>query len=511
VGGKHPPIQGGRLALFTIAVSLAMFMNVLDTSIANVAIPTLAGDLAVSPDQGTWVITSFVVSTAIALPLAGWMGRRFGEVRLFVLSVVLFTLFSLLCGLSGSLASLIVFRVLQGAAAGLMMPFSQSLLLANYPEDKRGMALAIWSMTTVVAPVVGPVLGGWITDDYSWPWIFYINVPVGLFSAWVTWRILRGRETDTARLPIDKIGLGLLIVGVASLQILLDKGNDLDWFESDTIVTLAVVATVALTFFIAWELTERNPIVDLTLFKGLNYTVGTVALSLGYLTFFGNIVLFPLWLQTQMGYTATWAGLAASPMGLLAVVVAPIVGRNMQRFDLRLITSAGFIIFAVVSFWNASFNTDVDYRHLIMPRLLFGVGIPMFFVPLIAMSLAGLPGNRIAAASGLTNFLRQLGGSFGTSLTVTLWNRRETLHSTQLDDHITAYSPAARSGFDHLHDLGIHGLAASQAMARTVTNQAYMLAANDIFWLSGWIFLGLTAFLWLARSPSAARARAAGH
>ena len=502
---KLPPIQGAKLALFTIAVSLAMFMNVLDTSIANVAIPTLAGDLAVSPDQGTWVITSFVVSTAIALPLAGWMGRRFGEVRLFVLSVFLFTLFSLLCGLSGSLVTLIVFRVMQGAAAGLMMPFSQSLLLMNYPENKRGMALAIWSMTTVVAPVVGPILGGWITDDYSWPWIFYINVPVGLFSAWVTWRILRHRETDTVRLPMDKIGLGLLVVGVACLQILLDKGNDLDWFESNTISTLAVVAVVALSFFIAWELTERNPIVDLTLFKRVNFTVGTLALSLGYLTFFGNIVIFPLWLQTQMGYTATWAGMAAAPMGLLAIVVAPIVGRNMQKLDLRLITSAGFIIFAIVSFWNASFNTGVDFHHLVMPRLLFGIGIPMFFVPLIAMSLAGLPGNKIAAASGLTNFMRMLGGSFGTSLTITLWNRREALHDNQLNDHITAYSPAAQSGMEQLHGLGIHGLAASESMARAVANQAYMLATNDIFWLSGWVFLGLTAFLWLARPPAPVR------
>ncbi len=503
---KPPPFEGAKLALFTIAVSLAMFMNVLDTSIANVAIPTLAGDLAVSPDQGTWVITSFVVSTAIALPLAGWMGRRFGEVRLFVLSVFLFTLFSLLCGLSNSLVTLIVFRVMQGAAAGLMMPFSQSLLLMNYPEGKRGMALAIWSMTTVVAPVVGPILGGWITDDYSWPWIFYINVPVGLFSAWVTWRILRHRETETFTMPMDKVGLGLLIVGVASLQILLDKGNDLDWFESNTITTLAVVAVVALSFFIAWELTERNPIVDLTLFKRLNYTVGTLALSLGYLTFFGNIVIFPLWLQTQMGYTATWAGLAAAPMGLLAIVVAPIVGRNMQRVDLRLMTSAGFVIFAVVSFWNASFNTDVDFRHLIMPRLLFGIGIPMFFVPLIAMSLAGLPGNKIAAASGLTNFLRMLGGSFGTSLTITLWNRREALHDNQLNDHITAYSSSAQASLDKLHTLGIHGLAASESLARVVGGQAYMLATNDIFWLSGWVFLGLTAFLWLARPPAPARA-----
>ena len=312
---EQAPIAGFQLILLTVGVSLAVFMNVLDTSIANVAIPTIAGNLAISPDQGTWVITSFTVSMAISLPLAGWFGRRLGEVKLFIGSTLLFSLLSLLCGLAPNLTSLVVFRVLQGAVAGPMIPLSQSLLLNNYPKEKHGTALSIWSMTAVVAPVVGPLLGGWITDNYNWPWVFYINVPVGLIAVWITWELLRGRETSTERRPIDGIGLGLLVIGVAALQIMLDKGNDLAWFSSDTIRMLAVTAVVALSFFVAWELTEEHPVVDLTLFGQRNFTVATLAITFGFLTYFANVVVFPLWLQTEMGYTATQAGIASAPIG----------------------------------------------------------------------------------------------------------------------------------------------------------------------------------------------------
>jgi DHA2 family multidrug resistance protein len=494
-------LRGGRLALLTVSVSLGIFMNVLDTSIANVAIPTLSGDLGVSPDEGTWVITSFAVSTAIALPLTGWLGKRFGEVRLFVASVLGFTLFSWLCGLAGSLATLVLFRVLQGAAAGPMIPLSQSLLLMNYPDEKKGLALAIWSLTAVVAPVAGPILGGWITDDYSWPWIFYINLPVGLLSAYVTWLLLHRRETATARLPVDVTGLGLLIVGVASLQIMLDKGNDLDWFGSALIITLAVVALVALSLFVVWELTEVHPIVDLSLFREINFTVGTVAISLGYMAFFGSIVIFPLWLQTQMGYTPTWAGFAAAFIGILALVMSPIVGQILSKVDLRAIVSFAFIVFAVVSFWNASFNTDVDFAQLVLPRFVFGLGVPCFFIPLIAMSLSGLPPNRVASASGLTNFLRILGGSFGVSLSVTLWDRRQSFHDYRLSEQITALNPLSQHHLEQLHALGVDPQSAPAALAHTVSNQAFMLATNDFFWLSGWIFIALLVLVWFARPP----------
>ncbi len=503
MGNKYPPITGARLALLTVGVSLAVFMNILDTSIANVAIPTIAGDLAVSPDQGTWVITSFAVSIAIALPLTGWLGKRFGEVRLFIAATLLFSILSLMCGLATSLPMLVVLRVLQGAVAGPMIPLSQSLLLMNYPEDKHGTALSIWSMTAVVAPVVGPVLGGLITDNYSWPWIFYINVPVGLIAVAITASILRGRETDKVREPIDKVGLGLLVVGVASLQILLDKGNELNWFSSPVICVLGVVALVSLSFFVAWELTDRHPVVDLTLLARRNFTVATAAISLGFLMYFGSVVIFPLWLQTQMGYTATWAGIAAAPIGLLAVAVAPMMGTLMRRFDLRLLVTVAFAIYAGVSFWVSRYTTGVDLSQLMIPRLVFGIGMPLFFVPLIAMSLSGLPGHRVASASGLLNFLRMLAGGFGASISITLWDRRQAVHDAHLSAAASLHDPFTDGLFSHLARLGVGAKASVAEFAHIISRQAFMLATNDFFWLSGWVFLALLALVWLARGPFA--------
>lgn len=330
-------LKGSRLVLLTFSVSLGIFMNVLDISIANVAIPTIAGDLAVSPDQGTWVITSFAVSQAIMLPITGWLAKRFGEVRLYVLSTFLFTVVSVLCGLSENLSMLVFFRVLQGAVSGPMIPLSQSILLANYPENKKGFATGLWAMVAVVAPIVGPILGGWITDNYTWPWIFYINVPIGIMSAVFTYILLTGRDTPIKKTPIDVIGLLLLTIGIGTLQILLDNGNDLDWFNSNVIIVLAVVSFVALSFLIVWELTAEHPIIDLFLFTKRNFLIGTLALTLGYFLYFSNVVIFPLWLQTQMGYTPTWAGLATAPIGILPFFISPLVGNYMGRFDLRLV------------------------------------------------------------------------------------------------------------------------------------------------------------------------------
>ena len=493
--------SGGKLVLVTVAVSLAIFMNVLDTSIANVSIPTIAGDLGVSPSQGTWVITVFAVAMAIAVPITGWLARLVGEVKLFVASVLLFTLFSLFCGLAINFEMLLVGRVLQGAVAGPMIPLSQSLLLASYPDDKRGMANGIWGMTAVVGPVAGPILGGWITENINWSWIFYINIPVGLVAGYVSWMLLRSRETATVKSRVDVVGLALLIVGVGCLQVMLDQGNDKAWFESNYITTLAIVSAVALSFFVVWELTDDNPVVDLRLFKQRNFAVGTIAIAIGYMIFFGNVVIFPLWLQTQMGYTATWAGLAAASMGILAIICSPLVGRLSDKFDLRIIATIGFLIFSVISFVNASFNTQVSFAQLFIPRLAWGIGISCFFIPLIGMSLSGLPPNRIAAASGLTNFLRILGLGFGTSFSVTLWDRRETLHDSHLSEHVTLADPAIQHALATLRDLGLTQMQAHEQLSRAISHQAYMLATNDIFWVSGWIFLALLLLVWFARPP----------
>src|SRR6476661_1632987 len=322
-------------------------MNVLDTSIANV-----------SPDQGTWIITSFGVANAISLPLTGWLTQRYGQVRLFAASVLLFVIASFLCGLAPSLELLIAFRVMQGIVAGPMIPLSQSLLLSSYPKAKAGSALAIWGITTLVAPVVGPLLGGWITDNMAWPWIFYINVPIGLAAAAVTWSIYARRETPTRRLPIDGVGLGLLVLWVGALQVMLDKGKDLDWFGSTQIWILAIAASVGFAVFIVWELTERHPVVDLRLFARRNFWTSSLAMSLAYGAFFGNVVLLPLWLQQYMGYTATDAGLVLAPVGLLAILLTPFVGRNVHRVDPRLFATGAFIVLALVLYMRSHFNTS---------------------------------------------------------------------------------------------------------------------------------------------------------
>ena len=495
----HKPLQGSTLAIGTIALSLATFMNVLDTSIANVSLPSIAGDLGVSPDQGTWVITSFGVANAISLPLTGWLSQRFGQVKLFTASVFLFVVASFLCALAPTLNMLILFRVLQGAVAGPMIPLSQALLLSSYPKEKAGTALGMWSITTLVAPVVGPVLGGWITDNIAWQWIFYINVPVGIGAGILTWIVYRRRETATARIPIDTIGLGLLILWVGALQVMLDKGKDLDWFNSGQIVVLAIVAVVGLTLFVIWELTDEHPIVDLGLFRRRNFWVSTLAMLLAYGMFFGNVVLLPLWLQQYMGYTATLAGLVLAPVGLLAIFLTPVVGRVMNRIDPRIFVTVSFGIFALVLFMRAHFNTDATIGTLLVPTLIQGAAMACFFIPLISIGLAGLTPDRIPAASGLMNFARITAGSFGTSIVTTLWDRRATLHHAQLVDHLTQSNPAAAQALTNLQAGGYGTQQSYGLLNRLVDNQAFMLSANDIFYASGVLFLALVFVIWLAR------------
>lgn len=506
------PIRGAALAWLTLGLSLATFMQVLDTSIANVSIPNIAGDLAVSPDQGTWIITSFAVSNAISLPLSGWLARRFGEVRLFVIATLLFTLASMLCGLSSNLPMLIGFRILQGAVAGPMIPLSQSLLLSNYPNEKKGLALALWSMTVVLAPIFGPILGGYITDNLSWPWIFYINVPVGIIASWLTWQMLRKRETETENRPIDGLGLFLLIIGVGSLQLLLDKGNELDWFDSHAIVALAIISSISLVTFIIWELTETYPVVDITLFARRNFAVGTLAISIGYMVFFSGVVVYPLWLQTQLGYTATWAGLSTAPLGILPVFLSPLIGRFMHRIDLRLLVSFSFLTFGSVAFWASNFNTEASFDQLTLPRFAQGLGMAFFFIPLMSILLSGLPHNRLASASGLSNFMRMIGGSFGTSLSIALWDRRESFHHSRLAEGINSFDPHYRHLIAQLQQQGIPQRTSDAILQSQIGGQSYMLALNDVFFVSSLIFFSLIALVWLAKPPfSAAKAGSAEH
>jgi MFS transporter, DHA2 family, multidrug resistance protein len=495
------PLHGTALLLGTLSLSLATFMNVLDSSIANVSIPAISGDLGVSPSQGTWVITSFGVANAISVPLTGWLTQRFGAVRLFTLSVLLFVLASWLCGFAPSLEMLVFFRVLQGLVAGPMIPLSQTLLLSSYPPAKAGMALALWGVTTLVAPVAGPLLGGWITDHISWPWIFYINVPVGLLAAAMTWGIYRHRETPTHKRPIDSVGLTLLVLWVGALQLMLDKGKELDWFASGQIVTLGVVALISFAVFVVWELTDDHPVVDLRLFKRRNFTFGAFALSVAYAVFFGNVVLLPLWLQQWMGYTATAAGMALAPVGLLAILLTPLIGKKVNVWDPRRIATVAFLGFALVLWMRSNFTTQTDIWHILVPTLMQGAAMAMFFIPLTTLTLAGIEPARIPSAAGLSNFTRITAGAMGTSISTTLWDNRAALHHA----HLTEGLVQGQGVFAQtLQGLQAAGMSTPQALAqinRMIDQQAYTRAADDIFLASAGIFVLLIGSLWLTHRP----------
>jgi DHA2 family multidrug resistance protein len=495
------PLEGGRLAVTAIALALGTFMQVLDTTIANVSVPTIAGDLGASADQGTWVITSFAVANGIAVPLTGWLMGRYGAVKVFVTSVLLFTAASLLCGIAWSLSDLVIFRILQGAVSGPLVPGSQALLLMIFPSEKRSLALAIWSMTTLVAPIFGPILGGIISDNYHWGWIFFINVPVGLACAAIVWTNLSGFKTPTRKLPIDRVGLVMLIVWVGALQIMLDTGKNDDWFSSTTIVILAIVAAVGCAVWIVWESTDEHPIVDIHLFKERNFTLGTLAFCLGYAIFFANIVILPIWLQTQEGYNATWAGLVAAPSGIIALILTPIAARIMDRFDMRGAATFAFVIFAISFFMRANYTSDASFFDFALPLAVQGIALSTFMVSMVTIAIHGLMPDKIPSASGIMNFLRITGGGFAASIAVTVWDRRETLHQSRLAETSSIYDPAAREAMAHLQSLGFTDTQAVGVLVHEMTRQAYLLASTDIFWISGWASLVMAALIWIARKP----------
>ena len=496
------PLKGGALAMLTLVLSLATFMLVLDSTIANVAIPTIAGDLGASSSQGTWVITSFGVANAISIPITGWLAKRFGEVRLFLISTLLFVLASWLCGISHSLEMLIVFRVLQGAVAGPIIPLSQSLLLNNYPPEKRGMALAFWSMTIVVAPICGPILGGWISDNIHWGWIFFINVPIGLAVVLISWKILEGRESRISHQPVNTIGLILLALGVGALQLMLDQGRELDWFNSTEIVVLTIIAAVGLIALIIWELTDDNPVVDVSLFKSRNFTVGCVSTSLAFLVYSGTVVLIPLLLQQVYNYTATWAGLAAAPVGLLPILLAPIIGKFGNKIDMRILITVSFMVYSLTFYWRAvTFEPEMTFMDVALPQFVQGLAVACFFMPLTTITLSGLPPEKMASASSLFNFLRTLAGSIGTSLTTFIWYNREAVHHTQLTEVINPYNPISQQFFQTMGSFGLSEEQTASYLARQITAQGFIIGANEIFLVSAITFISLVVLIWFAKPP----------
>jgi DHA2 family multidrug resistance protein len=467
--GEHAPLRGAALVFLTIAIGLSSFMEILDMTIVNVSIPAIAGSMGVSPSEGTWSISSYLLAAAVVQPLAGWIGRRFGEVRTFVVSNLLFIVFSMLCGMATSMPMLIVAR--------------------------------LWAMVVIVAPIVGPVLGGWITDNYSWPWLFYINVPGGLFAAGVTWMLLRKRESLRVKVPVDVVGLALLVIGVAALQFMLDNGNEKDWFHSGEIVAAAVIGVVAISFLIPWELTDKHPIIDLHLFARRNFRIGTITIAFAYFAFMGVNVVFPLWLQTALGYTSTWAGLAMAPIGLVALFMAPLIGRNLHRINLRLAPTIAFAIQCTALLWFAAETADVSFGQMALPRFIMGFGLPLFFLPLNQIIMAGIPASELASAAGLSNFMRTFAGSVATAVTVFYWNDRSEHHYATMAGHITPDSPAWDAYQAQLGALGVHGDAAYAAAAQVINTQALTMGANDIFRILAVLFVVLVPLVWLAKPP----------
>ncbi|MBS0365458.1 MAG: DHA2 family efflux MFS transporter permease subunit [Proteobacteria bacterium] len=494
-------LHGAPLALATVGVSLATFMQVLDSTIANVSVPTIAGFMGISATQGTWIITSFSVATAIAMPLTGRLAERIGQLRLFVAATVLFTVASLMCGLAPNMPTLVIARVIQGAVAGPLMPLSQALMLTIYPPHKRGHALALWATIAVVAPVVGPILGGYISDNASWPWIFFINVPVGIVAVTLIVGPLRHMESAIHRPPIDWMGLVLLVIWVGALQIMLDLGSDENWFDSPLIIALAVVVVVGLAYFLVWELGDEHPIVDLSLFRNRNFAVAAGAASLVYGAYLGGNVLLPLLLQTQLGYTATWAGLVLAPVGLAPIIGARFVGRHVHRFDPRLLITLSFAISAAVMWLRSGFTTGHPAWQFLQPQLLLGFSVLLMFTPLTIIMLSTLVPQRAASALGVSSFMRMSCAGLGTSMFTSLWQSREAVHHTRLVETLTVWDPQHTAAFTAAAGQGAGSQQGAAILDNLVSQQSFMLAADEIFRVTAVMLILLSLLLWLARPP----------
>lgn len=491
------PLRGGALLLAGFLLAVGNFMVVLDMTIANVSVPNIAGGLAVSPSQGTWVITSYSVAEAIVVPLTGWLSARFGAVRVFVTGMVGFGICSALCGLAPSLSLLVTFRIMQGLCGGPIMPMSQTLMMRVFPPDQRGQAMGLWSMTTVVAPIAGPILGGVLCDTAGWPWVFFINVPVAAVCGFFAWRMLAAQETPTESRRIDFPGLALLILFVGSMQIMLDKGRELDWFGSPVIVGLAVTAGIGFAAFLIWELTDEHPIVDLRVFRYRGFTGAVVTLAMTFGAFFASIVLGPLWLQTNMGYTASWAGYTTALSGVMAVVLSPIVPRLMNRIDPRALVSFGVLGFGGVALWRAQFASNVDYGTIALTYLVQGIATPFFFVPTTQIALSSVLPHETASAAGLSNFLRTTSAAFSAAIVTTLWDNAATRNHANI-------AGALNDPTGTMNQLMHAGLTKTQALAQLdnlTQTQSVMLGTDQMFFVVAIAFAVAASVVWLAPKP----------
>lgn len=489
---------------------LATFMEVLDSTVVNVSLPHIAGNLSATIDESTWVLTSYLVSNAIVLPATGWFSMVFGRKRFYMFCVVAFAMSSLLCGIAPSLPWLVAFRVMQGLGGGALQPISQAILLESFPVRKRGLGMAIFGIGVVFAPIIGPTLGGWITDNYSWRWIFYINLPISVLSLVMTsLYVFDPPYLQRGVAKVDYIGLGLLAFGIGALQVVLDNGQRHDWFETSWITQLSVLAAICLVVLIWWERHTPHPIIDLTVVRIRNFAPGTSLIFMLGIALYGSMVLLPIFLQNLIGYSATQSGLAMSPGGIGTLVCMPLVGWLVGRRDPRYLIMFGLAMLSISLFMMARYNLNISFWDAVYPRIVFGIGLAFLFVPLATASFAFMPREKTGAATGLFNLMRNMGGSVGIAGVTTMLATRAQFHQARLVENVTQYNPAAvewlKATTGKLMALGQPPLAAQQQAVgiayQNVLRQSMTMSFVDTFWLLAVIMVVLIPFVLIMRRP----------
>ncbi len=509
--------------LITASVMIPTMIEILDTSVANVALNHIQGSLSAGQEEVTWVLTSYLVANAVVIPMSGWIARFIGRKRYLLASLAVFTASSMLCGAATSLWEIVLFRIVQGIGGGGLQPMSQAILMETFPPRERGLAMGIFGMGIVVGPILGPLLGGYFTDSFSWRWIFYINLPIGILALFMIYSFIFDPPYQQLREKgekVDYIGLTLLCLGLGSLQMVLDKGQLEDWLNSDFILSFSMVAVVSLVLFVFWELRQKNPVLDLRIFKDATFAAGNAVLFVGFFSFFGSIVLLPIYLQTLLGYTAYDAGLVLGPAGAISLFILPLVGKATQRIDPRFLLGTGLLISAYALYYMSGFNLHIDFETAVISRVIQGLGMPFFFVSLSFVTMAYVPVERMNNASAIFNLLRNMGGSFGVAFVTTLLARRAQFHQHRLVDHLSPYDPRLNIPFNELKDYfsaTLGGFAdqtqfAGAVIYRALQREAASLAFNDAFFIQSWLFLGLLGLLWIIRKPPMGpRTAPAGH
>lgn len=498
--------------LITFTVMLATFMEVLDTSIANVALPHIAGNLSAGVDESTWVLTSYLVSNAIVLPMAGWFSSLFGRKRFYMACVALFTITSFLCGCAPNLGTLIFFRILQGAGGGAMQPLAQAILIESFPRSKRGMAMALYGMGVVVAPIIGPTLGGWITDSYSWRWIFFINIPIGVLSMVMTAGIIKDppyliRKSLKSGFRIDFIGLSLIALGLGALQIVLDKGEREDWFASHFITFFAVVCVVSLIAVVIWELRQEHPIVQIHLLFERNFAISVFLIFITGFVLYGSTVLLPIYVQTLMGYNALLSGLVISPGGIVVLIMMPFIGILTNKLQPRWLVIAGLLIGAFGTLHMAAFNLEINFGYIVLARCIQSASLGLLFIPINTAAYSLLTRDKFDQAAGLINLARNIGGSVGISFVATMLARRAQFHQNVLSSHLNEYNPAFQQTLAQAKGALMHqGSDAYSASVQShafiyqgLLRQATMLSFIDCFWLLSALFLAVIPLVFLLK------------